>query len=78
MHYHTATTEDDKEPSDSSGCTHDPRESNEENDAEDVLDARQVHADEGTHAGTSRSRFSIRVRRRRDCIAVVGQGIEEC
>lgn len=57
----------------------DPGETDEEDHTEDVLDARQVDADEGAHARWRRRLGRVRVGRgrRRDRVGVVCQGAEE-
>lgn len=58
---------------------HDPRETDEEDDAEDVLDAGQVDADERAHTGGRRRLGSIGVAAGRsgDGVGVVCKGAEE-
>lgn len=63
----------------SPGGAHDPRKTDEQDDAEDVLDAWQVDADERAHArGRRRLRcVGVAAGRRGDGVRVVRQGAEE-
>lgn len=69
---------------DGPGSANDPGESNEEDDAEDVLYAGEVNADERAHASTAAGGrsggggFAVRVRRRWYRRAVVRQTAEQC
>ena len=60
--YHTATDADDEEGLHGSGGSDDPRHSNEEDDAEDVLDAGQIDSHESAQIGLDR-RFRVGVGR---------------
>lgn len=78
--HHTAAGKDDEEAAKGAGGADHPRQSDEEDDAEDVLDARQKDADQGAHAGAgSRCRRLglVGVRGRRDRVRVVCQRVEQ-
>lgn len=78
--YHAATGEYDAEPVDDAGRADHPRQSDEQYDAEDVLHARQVDADQRAHPGRSRlggGRLGVSVRRARYGVRVVGDRVEE-
>lgn len=55
MTYDTAAAENYEESLNSSGSTNDPRETNKEDDTEDILDTRQKDADKGAHTCATRS-----------------------
>lgn len=73
--YRATASEHDEEPGDRARGPDDPRETDEEDHAEDVLDAGQVDADEGAHAGRGRRLRGVGVgrRRRRYRVGVVRQ-----
>lgn len=78
--HHAATGEHDPESVDDAGRADHPRQPDEQYDAEDVLHARQVDADQRAHPGRSRlggGRLGVRVRRARYGVRVVGDRVEE-
>jgi hypothetical protein len=78
--HHTAAGKDDEEAAEGAGSADDPRQSDEEDHAEDVLDAGQKDADQGAHAGAGggcRRLGLVRVGGRRDRVRIVGQGVEQ-
>lgn len=78
--YHRATGQHDAEAIDGARRADHPRQSDEQNDAEDVLHARQVHADQGAHSGRAHfcvGRLRVGVRRARNGVRVVGDRVEK-
>lgn len=78
--HHAATREHDAETVDDAGRADHPRQPDEQYDAEDVLYARQVHADQRAHPGRSRRRrrrLAVGVRHAGYGVGIVGDRVEE-
>lgn len=78
--HHTAAGKDDEEAAEGAGGADDPRQSDEENHTEDVLDAGQKDADQGAHTGAGgccRRLGLVGVGGRRDRVRIVGQRVEQ-
>lgn len=70
--YHTAAPEHQQECTHSSGCAHDPGQTNKEDDTENVLDAGQKNANQGAHPCGLGCRLGVRFLCRGNRIRVVG------
>jgi len=76
--HHTTASKHDAKPSNSARCPDDPRQPNEQNYSKNILDARQVDADDGTHSRATCCWLSVRVRGgARDRVAVIRQGPQQ-
>lgn len=76
--HRTAANKYNQESLNSTSSSDHPRETDEEDDTEDVLDARQVDTDERAHAGRGRwLHVGVRCRCCGDRVRVVRQGAEE-
>lgn len=70
----------DEEALDGAGSADYPCQTDKEDHTKDVLDTRQVDTYESAHSSSTpcgRSRFSIRVGRSRDGVAVISQAVEQ-
>lgn len=65
QHRHTAAHQHDEEALHGASGAHHPRQSNEEDYAEDVLNTREVNADEGAHISAAAGGPCVGVSRRR-------------
>lgn len=77
QHGWAATRQDDEEAEDGASCAHDPGETDEQDDAEDVLDAGQEDTDERAHSRGGRCGRFVRVPCDGDGVGVVCQRAEK-
>lgn len=76
--YNTAAGQHYKEATKRTSSAHDPRQSNKKDNAEDILNARQVDANKGAHAGAPGLRLGVRVGGGgSDSVGIVGEGVEQ-